>query len=98
MKTIFKFCAAAMLGATLFTSCATRATLVVRERPVEPIYVRPEPPAPGAVWIAGEWEWRGGRYVFIRGHYVVNETRAWVPGHWRATPGGYVWVRGHWAS
>src|ERR1700759_3046030 len=97
MKTISKFCSIALLGATLFAGCATRATFVVRERPVEPVYTRPAPPAPNAVWIAGEWEWRGGRYEFVPGHYVVNERRVWVPGHWRETPGGFIWEKGHWA-
>ena len=98
MKTISKFLMIAATATTMLTACGpTRATFVVRERPVEPVYSRPAPPAPNAVWIPGEWEWRGGRYVFINGHYVVNEYRQWVPGHWRDTPGGYVWVRGHWA-
>jgi len=87
----------ASLAAVLLAGCATRATFVVRERPAEPVYERPAPPAPNALWIPGEWEWRGGRYVFIRGHYVINERRTWVPGHWRETPGGFVWQKGHWA-
>jgi hypothetical protein len=97
MKTISKFCMIIGVAGTLLAGCATRATFVVRERPVEPVYSRPAPPAPNAVWVAGEWEWRGGHYVYINGHYVINETRTWIPGHWRETPGGYVWERGHWA-
>jgi len=97
MKMILKICATALLGATMLTSCATRATFVVRERPVEPVYVRPAAPGPNAVWVTSEWEWRDGHYVHIPGHYVVNETRVWVAGHWRETPNGFVWVKGHWA-
>jgi len=39
---------------------------------------RPEPPAPGMVWIPGSWHWNGVDHV-------------WLPGHWEAprpVPGG----------
>ena len=94
MKTISKILTIAGIAASLLVGCAS-GSFVVRERPVEPVYERPIGP-PGAVWVSGEWEWRGGRYEYIRGHYVERDTRQWIPGHWRETPGGYVWDRGHW--
>lgn len=84
------------VSATVFAGCATRASFVVRERPVETVYVRPAPPYQGAIWIPGEWIWRDGRYVRTQGHYVRASNRVWIEGHWRPVPGGYVWDRGHW--
>jgi len=95
MKKVAKICTVIVVAGTLLAGCATHGYFVVRERPVEPVYERPAPP-PGAIWVSGEWEWQGGRYVYIRGHYVEHETREWIPGHWRDTNGGYVGVRGHW--
>jgi len=42
-----------------------------------------EPPQPGFVWIAGYWNWVGGRHV-------------WVAGHWQAGRTGYHWVAHEW--
>lgn len=53
--------------------------------PVEPVVVAP---APGYVWVGGEWVWNGGWF--------------WVGGHWAYPPyphavwiGGRVWHDGH---
>jgi hypothetical protein len=42
-----------------------------------------DPPQPGFVWIAGYWNWVGGRHV-------------WVGGHWVAGRDGYHWVAHTW--
>lgn len=96
MKIISKFCFILGVAGTVLVGCATQGSFVVRERPVEPVYVRPVSPYPNAIWIPGEWEWRGGRYVYINGYYVRHRNREWIAGHWRNVPNGYVWVRGHW--
>jgi hypothetical protein len=98
MKSISKVLAIVGIASTVLVGCATRATFVIRERPVEPRYERPAPPYPGAVWIPGEWEWRGNHYVYLHGYYVQPSGREWIPGHWRETPGGYVWDKGHWRN
>ncbi|MFO1224203.1 MAG: hypothetical protein U1E90_14005 [Burkholderiaceae bacterium] len=41
-------------------------------------------PFVGAVWLAGYWNWHGGRY-------------AWVPGRWGHPRPGYVWHPYRWA-
>ena len=97
MKTISKFFLILAASATLMTGCAVRGGIVIRERPAEVVYERPAPPFPGAIWIPGEWEWRGDHYVRINGHWERPSNRVWVEGHWREVPGGYTWVRGHWA-
>ncbi len=82
--------------AVLLSSCGP-SRVVVRERPTAPYMVRPAPPYANAVWIDGEWAWRGGRYEYIRPHYVTpRRGRAWVPGRWTTTRKGNVWVKGRW--
>lgn len=57
-------------------------------------------PAPytGAIWVAPEWRWRGGRYVEVPGHWERPHRHRdmWVPGHWQDTRRGYRWIPGHW--
>lgn len=71
---------------------------VVMVAPPPPqVEVIPPPPAAGYVWIAGYWNWVGGRHAWVAGHWVAPR-----PGHhWVA----YGWVRqgdgwrlrpGHW--
>lgn len=97
MKKIAKIFMLIVLATSVFTSCTVRGGFVIRERPVEPYYVQPAPPYPGAIWIPGEWEWRGNHYVYLHGYYArPRYAQVWVPGHWREAPGGFVWERGHW--
>ncbi len=43
-------------------------------------------PYKDAVWIDGQWSWKGGHYV-------------WVSGHWQHAPNGFHhWRRGQWAQ
>jgi hypothetical protein len=65
--------------------------------PEEPYYVRPASPYANAVWIDGEWVWRGGRYAYIGGHWdrPLNG-RVWVRGNWQSSTRGYTWHRGYW--
>jgi len=88
---------AAITAALLFASCAPAPYAVVREVPPPPYAVQPVAPYPGAVWVSGEYFWRGGRYVYAAPHYVrPRYGRVWVPGYWNSSRGGYVWRRGHW--
>ena len=60
MKHFLTLSFAAISLTLLMASCA--GTVVVRERPVEPVYVRPAPPRPDYVWIDGEWYRNHGHY------------------------------------
>jgi outer membrane lipoprotein SlyB len=61
-------------------------TIVVNEAPPPPpMEMVVAAPAPGYVWISGEWVWNG-RWV-------------WAGGHWAPPPySGAVWIRGAWVS
>ena len=55
-------------------------------------------PYPNAIWIGPEWQWRGGRYVAVPGHWerARRHHEIWIPGHWEQRRRGYFWVPGHW--
>ncbi len=95
MKIIAKIGLMLVLTASLFTSCA--GSYYVADRPAEPRYERPVAPYRNAVWIPGEWVWRGNGYQRIPGHWArPRYNHTFVEGHWRQTPRGYVWVKGYW--
>ena len=75
------------------------AQVYVKIRPVAPVIVRTTAPSPAHVWIGEEWEPRGGKYVYVGGHWAAppHPGWAWVPGHWKHHDRrGEVWIRGHW--
>lgn len=78
---------------------ATPAQTTVVYQPPPPPYVETVvvAPAPGYVWISGEWVWNG-RWIWIGGHwaYPPRPGAVWVPGCWRRGPHGWVHHPGHW--
>ena len=76
---------AGLLGATAVAPAVGQIGIVIGRTPPPPLrYERRGPmPGPGYVWEDGFWAWRGGRYV-------------WVPGHWdRAPYAGAYWTHPH---
>jgi hypothetical protein len=71
------------------------------------IYLDVAPPAPryevvpasrvGFVWAPGYWDWRNGRHVWVRGHWV-RERRGmyWHPDRWEQLDGRWTLQRGSW--
>ena len=96
MKTILKLVMLLLLTVSLFlASC--EGSYYVTSQPVEPVYERPAVPYDGAVWVEGNWGWRGGNYAYTRGHWARPRTgRVWVGGNWEHGNQGYRWHRGHW--
>lgn len=70
------------------------------------VTVRPEwhrverrPAGPrGNVWIEEDWEYRGGRYVAVGGHWASppHPGWVWVPGRWVHERRGWQWIPGRW--
>ena len=95
MKTTSKLLIGIALAGTLFASC--EGSYYVADEPVEPVYTRPAAPYAGAVWVSGDWVWRGGRYVYTQGYWTrPRGKRVWVSGSWIHNGRGYHWHRGHW--
>jgi hypothetical protein len=69
-------------------------TLAPPPPPVETIYVAP---APGYVWVGGDWTWRG-RWVWVSGRWVLPPYphAVWVRGVWVSGPTGWRHTSGYW--
>lgn len=79
----------------IFISGCGPSAMVVRERPEPPYYVRPVAPAPGYVWIDGNWMWRGNQYVYKQGYWAAPRPGIrYSPGHWQRKRKGWIWKRG----
>jgi hypothetical protein len=60
--------------------------------PARPEFV-PEQPHPDAVWIDGEWRWRGVRWGWIYGRWVIPPDSAlWSPWSWKRRRDGQLFV------
>ncbi len=80
---------------TLSYSCSSGH--YVSERPQEVIVNRPGPPGTGYMWVDGDYNWRGGRYVYQPGYWArPHGSRTWRTGSWVQGPHGYYWRRGGW--
>jgi hypothetical protein len=67
--------------------------------PPTPQYeVQPALPFLGAIWIAGFWNWLGGRHVWVSGHYEQPRPGyRWAPHQWVQSPrGGWELHGGGW--
>ena len=85
---------ALMVLSVILVSCGPSA-VVVRERPVEPVYVRPVNPAPGYVWVEGAWVRSGRGYVYRQGYWAKPRYgRTYQPGYWVEGRGGYYYKPG----
>lgn len=56
-------------------------------------------PWPGAIWLAGYWDWDGVRYIWNPGRWAsASEGWRWSPGHWESTDRGWRFVGARWIS
>jgi len=79
-------------------SYSASAQVYVRVRPQYHRAVRPAAPSRAHVWIDEDWEYRGGHYVAVGGHWAAppHPGWVWVPGRWVHERRGYQWVPGRW--
>lgn len=67
--------------------------------PAPMVEVRTGAPAPDFVWVSGFYQWNGGGYVWVAGHWDRPPRRGerWEPGHWDHHPRrGWYFVKGRW--
>ena len=75
-----------------------RHVVIRRRPPAKRIEVRPHRPSRRHLWIGGHWTHRHGRFVWVRGMWVVPPRRAavYVRPVWKPHAGGYILVGGVW--
>jgi len=75
----------------------TSQAIVAEAPPPAPVETTVIAPAPGYVWVGGEWIWNGG-WVWMAGHWIVPPYphAIWIHGGWERGPRGYRRVPGHW--
>lgn len=83
----------AVLMGIILVSCRPTA-VVVKERPVAPVVVRPAQPYPHYVWVEGGWFKKGDKYTYRQGYWAPPRRKAYRPGYWRQTNRGWVWIPG----
>ncbi len=67
------------------------------QAPPAPRAERVGAPRRGYVWVAGTWDWRNGRYVWVRGHYErAQRGKRWRNHNWEQRDGAWVRVDGRW--
>lgn len=95
MKNIFSVLSIIII-AIIFTSCRPSA-VVVKERPVAPVYVRTTPPRPNYVWVEPGYVRVGSGYAYRQGYWIApRANKVYRQGYWKNTRRGYVWVPGRW--
>lgn len=68
-----------------------------RLAPPPPRAERVGSPRRGYVWVAGTWDWRNNRYVWVRGHYERSRAgKRWRQHNWEERDGAWVRVDGSW--
>ena len=75
------------------------AVVVLRDPPPPPRHEwKSARPSPRHAWIDGYWALRGGRRVWIAGHWEVppRGRTVWVAPHWDRRRDGYVFIDGYW--
>lgn len=80
------------------TQPAPAPQVVVVAPPAPPQEVVYRRPSPYHVWVPGFWAWRGGRYVWIGGHWERPPygRRSWEAPRWERRGNNYVFIEGHW--
>jgi hypothetical protein len=91
--------ASLMLAGGLALQPTAVGQVVITVAPPAPI-VETIPASPGPLWVwdPGYHAWRGGKYVWVPGHYVKKRRAndVWVAGHYNKSGRGWVYVPGHW--
>jgi hypothetical protein len=64
-------------------------------------YESPPPaPSPRHQWIAGYWGWRGGKHLWMEGHWALppRPGYVWEPARWDQDGGAWTFIDGHWRT
>jgi hypothetical protein len=95
-KLLLAALAAASMGLTALPAAAEGGSYH-DVAPPAPRYAVVPSSRPGYVWQPGYWQWRDGRHVWARGHWVrERKGYYWHPSRWDERNGRWVFERGRW--
>lgn len=58
-----------------------------------------EPTRAGFVWVAGNWDWKAGKYSWVPGHWERERAgKHWRDSHWEQRDGKWVRTEGDWVD
>ncbi len=79
-------------------SIKASAQIYVSVHPAWHPIARPVAPSPRHIWVDEDWEWRGGQYVAVGGHWSLppHPGYIWYGGHWGHDRRGDRWYPGRW--
>ena len=93
---ILAVCATSALGSFAVPAAAHEAIFLDTAPPPARVEVLPAPRR-GFVWAPGFWEWRHGRHVWVRGHWIrERHGMYWHPDRWVERDGRWAYERGRW--
>jgi hypothetical protein len=78
-----------------------QAQVIIQAAPPAPQYETvPVAPSPNHIWVHGNWQWNGGRYIWIAGHWDMppQAGQIWIPAHYDRNGPGWMFVPGHWQA
>lgn len=86
-----------MISTPSTVGAQTSATVVTQAPPPVPVETVVVAPAPGYVWVGGEWIWNG-RWVWSAGHwaYPPHVGAIWIGGSWGHSHHGWYHTPGCW--
>jgi len=88
--------AAASIGMTSIPAAAAVSIYLDVAPPAARYEVVPAPRV-GYIWAPGVWEWRNGRHVWVRGHWLrQRQGMYWHPDRWEQADGRWLFKRGAW--
>src|SRR5215813_10829702 len=75
-----------------------RGVRVTVAPPAVRIEAQPPAPSPRYRWIAGFWAWRGGRQLWLTGHWALPPAPGyvWEPARWERQGDGWMFYEGYW--
>lgn len=89
--------ALALCAAAPVAQARTNATVIIQTAPPPPRHEVLPPQRHGMVWVAGHWEWRHNRYVWMEGYWVkARPGHVYRPPTWQERDGHWHMDRGRW--
>jgi hypothetical protein len=96
-RPIQKILLAALLAGAAATPALAQISVQIGIAPPQPQYEAVPVLPPDRVWAPGYWAWNGDRYIWVRGHAILQRPGyRWAPDEWERRDDGYNRRPGYW--